>query len=385
MTEKNEIEILKNLVSFDTTSSKSNLDLIEFIKNYLNEFNIESTLLHDNTNEKANLYATIGPKDVSGIILSGHTDVVPINKDSWDYDPFNLTQIDDKFFGRGCADMKGFLALVLSRVPIMVQANLKKPIHLAFSHDEEVGCVGVKKLLDHIHQIPIKPEFCIVGEPTSMEVVTSHKGKCAYKVNVKGLASHSGQAPLGVNAISYAAQLLLFISELAKEKSIKGPFDKEFEIPYTTLHTGVISGGKALNIVPDFCEFEFEIRYLENDKPLDLISKIKKYAEENILPEMKKTSNECSINIEEKISYPSFSIKKDSGPVSFMQKLLQNQITKKVIFGSEAGLYVEKLSVPTVVCGPGSIQQAHKSNEYISQSQLESCGKFLDNLIINLS
>jgi len=381
MTEKNVIDILKSLVGFDTTSFKSNLDLIAFIKNYLNIHKIKSTLVYDSSGKKANLYATIGSSSEGGIMLSGHTDIVPITDQAWTYDPFHLTQKDNKLYGRGTADMKGFLALILSRVPKMISANLSKPIHLAFSYDEEVGCVGVHRLLDFINSNSIKPVFCIVGEPTSMEVVIGHKGKCAYQVVVKGLACHSGQAPFGVNAVDYAAKLISYIAEIAKEKSIKGPFDYDYEVPYSTLHTGVISGGTILNIVPDSCQFEFEIRHLIEDNPKELINKIKLYAKENLLPNMHKVSSKTDIHFKEKVTYPGLLIDANSEPVRYVKKLLNNEKHKKVIFGSEGGLFQEKLNLPTVVCGPGSIDQAHKANEYISIDQLEKGGKFLDDLI----
>ena len=381
MTEKNVIDILKSLVGFDTTSFKSNLDLIAFIKNYLNIHKIKSTLVYDSSGKKANLYATIGSSSEGGIMLSGHTDIVPITNQAWTDDPFHLTQKDNKLYGRGTADMKGFLALILSRVPKMISANLSKPIHLAFSYDEEVGCIGVHRLLDFINSNSIKPVFCIVGEPTSMEVVIGHKGKCAYQVVVKGLACHSGQAPFGVNAVDYAAKLISYIAEIAKEKSIKGPFDYDYEVPYSTLHTGVISGGTILNIVPDSCQFEFEIRHLIEDNPKELINKIKLYAKENLLPNMHIVSSKTDIHFKEKVTYPGLLIDANSEPVRYVKKLLNNEKHKKVIFGSEGGLFQEKLNLPTVVCGPGSIDQAHKANEYISIDQLEKGGKFLDDLI----
>ena len=381
MTEKNTIDILKSLVSFDTTSSKSNLDLIEFIESYLNKHKIKSTLIYDSSGKKANLFATIGSSKERGIMLSGHTDIVPITDQAWADDPFHLTQKENKLYGRGTADMKGFLALILSRVPKMISTNLSKPIHLAFSYDEEVGCVGVHQLLDLINGNSIKPAFCIVGEPTSMEVVTGHKGKCGYQVVVKGLACHSGQAPFGVNAVNYAAKLISHITEISKEKSVKGPFDYDYEVPYTTLHTGVISGGTILNIVPDLCQFEFEIRHLIEDSPRELINKIKLYAKEHLVPDMHKVSSKTDINFEEKITYPGLSIDENSELVRYIKKLLNNEKHKKVIFGTEGGLFQEKLNLPTVVCGPGSIDQAHKADEYISINQLEKGGKFLDDLI----
>ena len=385
MSEKNSIEILKKLVSFDTTSFKSNLDLIKFIENYLNDLNIKSELIYDETKNKANLFTTIGPNLQGGIVLSGHTDVVPITKQNWTSDPFILTERDNKLFGRGSSDMKGFIAIVLSRVSAMVEKKLKKPIHLAFSYDEEIGCVGVHSLLDLIKKKSINPEFCIVGEPTSMEMVIGHKGKHAYDVKVDGLSCHSGQAPYGVNAINYASKLINYIEEINKEKSIKGPFDNEYEIPYSTLHTGLIKGGTILNIVPNLCEFEFEIRHLAEDDPLEIIQRIKQYTEELLIKEMHNISSKTNIEINEKINYPGLNISESISPVKQVKELLGNSSHKKVIFGTEGGLFKRELNLPTIICGPGSIDQAHKPDEFISIQQIEKGGTFIDKLINNCS
>ena len=338
MIEKKTLEILKSLVSFDTTSYKSNLELIEFIENYLNAYKIKSNLVYDSSRKKANFFASIGSSVEGGIMLSGHTDVVPVDGQSWNYEPFVLTQNENKLYGRGTADMKGFLALVLSRVPKMVSANLSKPIHLAFSYDEEIGCVGVHSLLNLMKENSIKPNFCIVGEPTNMEIVIGHKGKHVYQVEVKGFSCHSGQAPFGVNAINYAAKLISYIAEISKEKSIKGPFDYDYEVPYTTLHTGVVSGGSILNIVPNSCQFEFEIRHIAQDNPLDLINKIKLYAKENLVSDMHRVSQKTNINFKEKVNYPGLSISEKSELVLYIKKLLDNKKHKKVTFGTE-GVY----------------------------------------------
>ena len=384
MTEKNSIEILRKLVGFDTTSFKSNLDLIKFIENYLNDFNIKSELIYDETKNKANLFATIGGDAKGGIVLSGHTDVVPIKNQKWSSDPFTLTERDNKLFGRGSSDMKGFIAVVLSRVSKMVETKLNKPIHLAFSYDEEIGCVGVHGLLDLIEKKAIKPEFCIVGEPTSMEVVIGHKGKHAYGVKVDGFSCHSGQAPYGVNAINYAAKLITFIEQLNKEKSKIGPFDNEYEIPYSTLHTGLINGGTILNIVPNLCQFEFEIRHLAEDDPKEIMQRIHRYAEELIANEMHKISSKTNIFFSEKINYPGLNISETINPVKQVKDILNDTKHKKVIFGTEGGLFKKKLNIPTIVCGPGSINQAHKPDEYIAIEQMEKGGKFMDKLINNL-
>ena len=385
MSEKNSIEILKKLVSFDTTSFKSNLDLIKFIENYLNDLNIKSELIYDETKNKANLFATIGPNLQGGIVLSGHTDVVPITKQNWTSDPFILTERDNKLFGRGSSDMKGFIAIVLSRVSAMVEKKLKKPIHLAFSYDEEIGCVGVHSLLDLIKKKSINPEFCIVGEPTSMEMVIGHKGKHAYDVKVDGLSCHSGQAPNGVNAINYASKLINYIEEINKEKSIKGPFDNDYEIPYSTLHTGLIKGGTILNIVPKLCQFEFEIRHLAEDDPLEIIQRIKQYTEELLIKEMHNISSTTNIEINEKINYPGLNISESISPVKQVKELLGKSSHKKVVFGTEGGLFKRELNLPTIICGPGSIDQAHKPDEFISIQQIEKGGTFIDKLINNCS
>ena len=385
MSEKNSIEILKKLVSFDTTSFKSNLDLIKFIENYLNDLNIKSELVYDETKNKANLFTTIGPNLQGGIVLSGHTDVVPITKQNWTSDPFILTERDDKLFGRGSSDMKGFIAIVLSRVSAMVEKKLKKPIHLAFSYDEEIGCVGVHSLLDLIKKKSINPEFCIVGEPTSMEMVIGHKGKHAYDVKVDGLSCHSGQAPNGVNAINYASKLINYIEEINKEKSIKGPFDNDYEIPYSTLHTGLIKGGTILNIVPKLCQFEFEIRHLAEDDPLEIIQRIKQYTEELLIKEMHNISSTTNIEINEKINYPGLNISESISPVKQVKELLGKSSHKKVVFGTEGGLFKRELNLPTIICGPGSIDQAHKPDEFISIQQIEKGGTFIDKLINNCS
>lgn len=381
MIEKQSLDLLQTLIGFDTTSFKSNLNLIKFIENYLNQYKIKSELVYDDTKNKANLFATIGPNSTGGIVLSGHTDVVPVGSQKWDTDPFQLIEKDQKLYGRGASDMKSFIALVLSRVPKIIEKKLSKPIHLAFSYDEEIGCVGVHGLLDLIEKKSIKPEFCIVGEPTSMEVVIGHKGKHAYSVKVDGLSCHSGQAPFGVNAINYASKLIAYIDELNKEKSINGPFDQDYEVPYTTLHTGLINGGTILNIVPNLCEFEFEIRNLATDDPLKLVNKIKDYTNQKLINDMHKVSSKTGIHFNEKVNYPALDISADIEPVKKIKELLNNQKHKKVVYGTEGGLFKNRFDIPTIVCGPGSIDQAHKPNEYISIEQIKKCSNFLDNLI----
>ena len=381
--------ILQQLVSFDTTSYKSNLALVEFVQHYLNDYGINSHLVPDASGKKANLYATIGANpeqpNTGGIMLSGHTDVVPVAGQDWFTDPFTLVEQDGKLFARGSADMKGFIALVLSRVPSMLAQPLQMPFHLAFSYDEEIGCVGVRGLLTLLEQLPVRPVMCIVGEPTSMQVVIGHKGKASYRVKVTGHACHSGQAPQGVNAVDYAAQLVVYISNIAQNSALNGPFDHDYKVPYTTLHTGTIQGGTALNIVPNHCEFEFEIRYLAQQDPAPLVDKIADYAKFELEPKMQKVASETGINIEQTASYPGLLIEPEAELVAYVKRLLNNNAHSKVIFGTEGGLFQQQLGIPTLVCGPGNIDQAHKANEYISLDQFALGGQFLDRLIADVA
>ena len=379
------IELLKALVGFDTTSYNSNLNLIDFIQSYLLSYGVESTLIHDESGKKANLYATIGRTDVGGVMLSGHTDVVPVEGQEWNSDPFSLKEFDGNLYGRGSADMKGFIALALSRIPEMVSNELKQPIHLAFSYDEEIGCVGVQRMLDLLEHQPIKPSCCIIGEPTSMEVVIGHKGKHASRVKVKGHACHSGQSPFGVNAIDFAAELIVYIRKLAREKAKNGPFDMDYDVPYSTLHTGVIKGGTALNIVPNFCQFDFEIRHLYEENPKHLLDKIETYSKENLESEMHLIDPQAGFSFETLAAYPGLLTDPDIEFVAYVKKLLDNDAHSKVIFGTEGGLFQKRLGIPTLVCGPGNINQAHKANEFISLKQLQQGGSFLDRLIMSLS
>jgi len=377
------IEILKTLIGFDTTSSQSNLALMHYIQSFLADYNVESRLVYNQEKSKANLYATIGPQDKAGVMLSGHTDTVPVTGQNWSQDPYHLTQIDNRYYGRGTSDMKGFIALVLACVPDMQAQPLKTPIHLAFSYDEEIGCVGVRKLIEHLEDQAIKPSVCIIGEPTSMKVVTSHKGKIAAKVSVKGKECHSGMAPLGVNAINYAARLIHWLEQLAITKKTSGPFDKSYDIPYSTVHTGTVKGGHALNIVPNHCEFVFEIRNIADEDPLILFAAFKAYAQD-LINEMQSVSSQCDIKIEMTTQYPGLSTSETHDLVSYVRDLAQSYDKANINFGTEGGLFSQELNIPTVVCGPGSMAQGHKPDEFIEAEQLAHCQEFMQKLILSL-
>ena len=381
MVDKNSIKMIEKLVSFDTTSRLSNLALIEFIEGYLQKLGIKSTIVHSEDKKKANLYATLGDTNSPGIMLSGHTDVVPVDGQDWDTKPFEIATSQDRLYGRGTSDMKGFIGIVLAQIPNFLNRKLKTPIHLAFSYDEEVGCIGVRRLLDVIKDAPTKPYMCIVGEPTSMEVVIGHKGKRSYDVSVRGLEAHSSLTPIGVNAIEYAAELITHLKYLADNFSSTGFRDALYDIPHTTVHTGIITGGTALNIVPKDCFFQFEFRYIEEDNPDEIENGIKKYIDEELIPKMHKISADTGITINCANDMPSLNLKPEEEVVTFVKALAGKNNHSKVAFGTEAGLFQKRANIPTVVCGPGDIAQAHKPNEYIEIKQIEECEIFLSRLM----
>ncbi|MBT5375013.1 MAG: acetylornithine deacetylase, partial [Rhodospirillaceae bacterium] len=302
--QKASIEMIRTLVAFDTTSCKSNLALIEFIKAYLSDLGIKADLIFDESRQKANLFATIGPAGQPGIVLSGHTDVVPVDGQDWDNDPFNALEKDNRLYGRGTADMKSFIAVVLAALPRLLNLDLKAPLHLAFSYDEEVGCIGVRHLLDQIRGMKIKPYACIVGEPTEMRVITGHKGKKSLSCHVRGRECHSALAPSGVNAVEAAAQVIAFLHSMTQRFQREGPFDPAFEPPHSTVHTGLVSGGTALNIVPRDCTFDFEIRSLPSHDAEAIQDEINTYAEAQVLPAMQAIAKETGFSFSENSGFP---------------------------------------------------------------------------------
>lgn len=379
------VELLRRLVSFDTTSFRSNLELIGFIRDYLDGFGIASLLVSDDTGAKANLFATIGPADAPGVVLSGHTDVVPALEEGWTSPPFELHERDGKLFGRGAADMKGFIAAVLAQAPALVAAPLRSPVHLAFSYDEEVGCLGVRKLLPLLAALPVRPRLCIVGEPTMMRTVIGHKGKVACETRVRGHACHSAQAPLGVNAIEYAAELISFIRAEARRIRCDGPFDEAYVIPHTTLNVGPMSGGHATNIVAESCLFSWEIRHLPDQDPSILIDRIKAFAADTLEPQMTAIAPEAGFAISETNAYPGLDMEADDRAVSFLSSLTGQNAIGKVDFGTEGGFFQKSASIPALVCGPGDIADAHKRNEFVAIDQIKAADDFLGRLTARLT
>jgi acetylornithine deacetylase len=374
--------ILGDLVAFDTTSRRSNLDLIAYVQDYLDRHGAASRLVMDATKQKANLWATIGSEKDGGVVLSGHTDCVPVDDQDWNSDPFALTERDGRLYGRGACDMKGFLAAVLAAVPDLVGQSLPRPVHLAFSHDEEIGCVGVRSLLAELAQGRPKPAFCLVGEPTSMQVVVGHKGGRSYRCHFEGLAAHSSLAPQGVNAIEYAAELVLFLRDIG-EALATGPQDSDYDVTHSTISVGLIHGGSAINIVPSSCDLTFEFRNLAEVDQEAIFRQIEEFALQQILPRMRERYPDAAIHFERIYEYPAHAIPADDPLVTRMKHLVGRNDHSKVAFGTEAGLFLRELGLPTVVCGPGAIAVAHKPDEYVERSQLAACDAFLRKLLMS--
>jgi acetylornithine deacetylase len=375
------MELLRRLVAFDTTSRNSNLELIDFVRGYLSGHGIDSHLTYDVEETKANLFATLGPADVSGgIVLSGHTDVVPVDGQNWDTDPFELTEVNGRFFGRGTADMKTFVAVCLAMVPEFLKRNLGIPIHLALSYDEEVGLIGGRRLVADMVKQGLRPDACIVGEPTGMQVVIAHKGKRSYRCHVRGLEAHSSLAPKGVNAVEYAAALIAFLQGMARCIRDDGPYDHDYDIAHTTVHVGLVRGGTALNIVPTECFFDFEIRHLPQDDPEELFAEIKSYAQTKLLPDMQTASPETGITFTPLATIPILDTDENQEIVQLAKAFTGETTIHKVAYNCEAGLF-HQAAVPTVVCGPGNIEQAHKPNEFIEIKQIALCEAFMKRLL----
>ena len=377
-------DMIQRLIAFDTTSRESNLGLIEWVRDWLRNYGIESHLTYDATGKKANLFATIGGGARPGIVLSGHTDVVPVDGQAWDSDPFKAKLDGDRIYARGAADMKSYIAVALAHTPKFAAAKLQAPIHFALSYDEEVGCIGVRGLLEDLARHDIRPAGCIVGEPTSMQPVIAHKGMRTFKCRVHGKEAHSSLTTQGVNAIEYAAKLIVYVRQLAERMRDLEARDYTFDVPFTTLQTGLISGGTAPNIVPRECQFHFEFRYLPGANPDALESEIRAYAETVLEPEMRKVDPGVGIRIETKSRIPGLSTAEDEQIAALAQQLARTERTRKVAYATEAGLF-QQAGIPSIICGPGSIEQAHKPNEFITLEQVALCESFMERLTAEMS
>ncbi len=377
-------DILETLISFPTVSRNSNLDLISWVAEFLDRQGVVSSLTHNDERTKANLHAVIGPSDVAGVMLSGHTDVVPVDGQDWHKDPFKLTRDAGKLYGRGSADMKGFLACVLAAVPSAVAAELDRPIHLAFSYDEEIGCIGVRRMIDVLADAPVKPGFCIIGEPTEMTPAIAHKGKTGADCICHGVEAHSALSNEGLNAIYLANDMISAIRALQGEIEAQGARDMDYPVPWTSLHVGTINGGTALNIVPNECRFRFEIRNLPADNPEILMDRLRVEANRIAVSHQERFPG-AHIEIEIFNEYPALDTSPEDEVVQFVKSLTGANDHTKVSFGTEGGLFQQRLGMPTVICGPGSMTQGHKPDEFIAESELAKCDLFLANLVERLS
>ncbi|MEM9763023.1 MAG: acetylornithine deacetylase, partial [Pseudomonadota bacterium] len=371
------IEILSALIGFDTISSKSNLALIEWVEDYLVQHGVASERVTDEDGEKANLIATIGSRDIPGYILSGHTDVVPVSGQPWSGDPFTARVMDGRVYGRGACDMKGYLACVLAMVPEMLAAPLARPLHILFSYDEEVGCLGVRTALKDVAAWPTRPLGCFVGEPTSSNVIVGHKAKRAYRAVAKGTTAHSSLAPSAVNAVAYAARLISHIGEMAAEFERSGARDELYDVPFTTPHVGAVHGGDVVNIVPDRCEFVFEVRAIAADDPDAAVERIQAYAREVLEPEMRSRAPGAGFEFELMSAIDGLDTAPEHDLIALTKRLAGRNGHAKVAYGTEAGFFGSMAGVPTVVIGPGSIDQAHKADEWVAISELTNCTVFL--------
>jgi len=375
--------MIERLIGFPTVSRDSNLGLIEWVRDYLQTLGAKTRLTYDATGKKANLFATLGDSNKPGLILSGHTDVVPVDGQNWDTDPFIATERGGKLYARGAADMKGFIGIALARAPRFVAAlnenRLDAPLHYALSYDEEVGCLGVRGLISDLEQNSIRPAGCVVGEPTSMQPIVAHKGTHRFRCAVHGREAHSSYVTHGVNAIEYAARLVVYIRQIADRLAQIETRDYGFTVPYSTLSTGLIQGGIAANVIPKDCVFQFDMRTLPSASAEALYQEIRTYAE-SLAIEMRKTDASAGIDLEWKSQTVGLAASETDAIVQWAMRLSNIHHVGKVSYGTEAGLF-QQIGVPSVICGPGDIAQAHTPNEFVALEQLAQCEAFMDRII----
>ncbi len=380
------LTMIERLIAFPTVSRDSNLNMIEWIRDYLAGLGVSSRLTYDATGKKANLFATLGKGTKPGLILSGHTDVVPVEGQAWDTDPFTATIKDGLLYGRGSADMKGFIATALAMAPQFLAAEMDSPLHFAFSYDEEVGCIGVKGLIKDLQELGLQPAGCIVGEPTSMQPIIAHKGTDRFRCCITGREAHSSYTNLGVNAIEYAARIIAYIRHMADRFAQLETRNYGFTVPYTTMQTGLIRGGLASNIVPKECIFEFEARTMPGSDAAKLYQEVQDFAA-TLLPEMQQVEPNAKIAFEWLASAPGLNTKEHEAITQLAASLSRINTTGAVSYGTEAGLF-QLAGIPTIVCGPGSIEQAHRPNEFVPLEQIAQCEAFmlrlLDPRLVNL-
>lgn len=376
-------EWLKRLVAFDTTSSKSNLHLIDDVDTYLKSHGAKTYRVYNDDGDKANLYALIGPEVEGGVVLSGHTDVVPIDGQDWSTDPWTVTEKEGRLYGRGTCDMKAFSAIGLSLVPEMVEADLKRPVIFALSYDEEVGCLGAPHMIAEIKEKIPAPSAVIVGEPTMMKVIDGHKGIASFRVTVTGFTTHSSQTDKGVSAVEAAAKLISKVSDMRERRARDADPQSPFDPPYTTMTVNVVHGGTQLNIMAAECVFDFDVRAIPGDSADDVLEEFRSYAD-GVEAEMRARAGGCRVQIDQMTNAPTFAPQSENPAADLAKALTGHNSTDVVAYAAEAGQFQEA-GFSTVICGPGSIDQAHQRNEYITVDQLQQGTAFLRKLISRLS
>ena len=375
--------ILADLIGFASVSHDSNLDIISYIADHLQDCGAEVKISKDATGQKANVFATLGPKIDGGIVLSGHTDVVPAKEQGWLSDPFVMQERDNRLYGRGTCDMKGFIACALVMAPVYAQGRLKRPVHFAFTYDEETGCLGAAQLVKELQEAGIKPAIAIVGEPTMMGLIEGHKGCCEYSTHFHGLEGHGSQPDAGVSAIEYATRYISRLLDLRQDLKARTPKDSRFQPPWTTMHVGMIAGGVAHNVIAGHCQVDWEMRPVVQEDKAFVLETMKDFCERDLLPAMQAVYPEAAIKTQVVGDVIGLEPVDDNQACAIIQELTGANSVDLVAFGTEAGLF-QSIGMHAVICGPGSIEQAHKANEFVSLEQLELCRQMLAKLDVKL-
>jgi acetylornithine deacetylase len=376
-------ELLERLVAFDTTSCNSNLKLIGFIRDYLDGLGVPYRISTDAAGQKANLHAIIGPNQAGGLALSGHVDTVPVDGQAWTGDPFALRRHDGKLFARGSCDMKGFVATCLAAVPDFQTRPLIRPLHLFISYDEEVGCGGAKRLIQDFADSGLRPDLCVVGEPSGMKPILAHKGKVNVNVTVRGLTGHSSEPAKGVNAVQAAGEAIAWVAREARRLAAEGPFEDGFDPPHTTIHVGTVEGGTILNIIPERAAFTMEWRPIPGDSPYRHLERMRAWIAETIEPAMKAVHPACGFTYEIVLEMPGMALPPDHALATVVKQVAGSNSAGKVAYGTEGGFF-ENAGIPTIICGPGDIAQAHQPDEWIAESELAACDGFIRRLVDRL-
>ena len=373
-------DMIAKLVGFATVSRDSNLALIDFVRDYLESHGVESRLVPNADNSKANLFATIGPMVAGGVVLSGHTDVVPVDGEAWESDPFTVTERNGRLYGRGTADMKSFSAVALALVPEMLERGLARPIHLALSYDEEIGCLGAPALIERIAAELPSPRAVVVGEPTNMRIVTAHKSITGLETVVTGHEAHSSQTHRGVSAVMTAARLITYLENMARENAVGPASQTPFEPPYSTIHVGTVRGGTATNIISRECRFSWDMRCVPEDDPQHFLERFERHCRDEVLPAMRAVAPDTAIATRVQSSVPALRPEPGGAAETLVRQLTGYNASDAVAYGAEGGQF-QQAGFSTVLCGPGSIDQAHQHNEYIEKSQIHACLDFMRRLV----